>query len=124
LKETTGNDPTIAPEYDRLSPESQEQVRLAFEHGGPVDPTFNGIREDLAKNAQKYAKEYHDVIANNVDVGKRAALCRGADCMAKGDKVQGGELRLGLLIPFDDEHSSIVYKHWVRASASHCVDLY
>jgi hypothetical protein len=121
LKETTGNDANKAPGYDRLSPEAQEQVRLAFEHDRPVDPTFDGVRTDLAKNAQKYAKEYTEVSFYRVDVGKRAALCRGADCQAKGDEVQGGELRLGLLIPFDSEHESMVYKHWVNDSVSACV---
>jgi len=111
LKETTGNDPTKAPGYDRLSPESQEQVRLAFE-GQPVDKNFKGIREDLAKDAQRYAKEYTDVSFYKVDVAGRACACRGSDCLSKNVKITKGELRLGLSVPFDGEHESMVYKHW------------
>ncbi|KAI4644886.1 hypothetical protein J4E93_005684 [Alternaria ventricosa] len=116
LKETTGNDPTKAPGYDRLSPESQEQVRLAFE-GQPVDKNFKGIREDLAKDAQRYAKEYTDVSFYKVDVAGRACACRGSDCLSKNVKITKGELRLGLSVPFDGEHESMVYKHWQCMSA-------
>jgi hypothetical protein len=116
LKETTGNDPTKAPGYDRLSPDSQEQVRLAFE-GEPVSKDFKGIREDLAKDAQRYAKEYTDVSFYKVDVASRASACRGGDCLAKNVKITKGELRLGLSVPFDREHESMVYKHWQCMSA-------
>ncbi|KAF1848830.1 zf-PARP-domain-containing protein, partial [Cucurbitaria berberidis CBS 394.84] len=112
LKETTNNDPTNAPGYDRISTESQEQVRLAFENGGPVDKEFKGIRGDLAKAAPRYAQEYLNADGYQVDVPTRAAACRGADCLSKGIKVTKGELRFGISVPFDGEHGSWVYKHW------------
>ncbi|EDU45103.1 zf-parp-type zinc finger protein [Pyrenophora tritici-repentis] len=112
LVETTDNDPTKAPDYQRLSQESQEQVRLAFESGKPADKEFKGVREDLAGNAQKYAKEYTNATGYKVDVAVRAAACRGGDCLAKGIKILRNELRLGILVPFDGEHSIMVYKHW------------
>ncbi|EOA87892.1 uncharacterized protein SETTUDRAFT_27830 [Exserohilum turcica Et28A] len=117
LKETTENDPTKAPGYDALSPESQEQVRLAFEHGMPVDKQFKDIREDLAKDAPKYGQEYQNAMAYKVDLAARAAACRGKDCLSKQIKITKGELRLGILIPFDGEHASTVYKHWKCISA-------
>lgn len=113
LVETTGNDPTKAPGYQRLSAESQEQVRLAFELGVPADKGFKGIREDLAKNAQKYAKEYMHATGYKVDVAVRAAACRGGDCLDKGVNIKRNELRLGIWVPFGEDHSSLVYKHWV-----------
>ncbi|CAO2650026.1 Nn.00g013180.m01.CDS01 [Neocucurbitaria sp. VM-36] len=112
LKETTNNDPTKAPGYERLSVESQEQVQLAFEKGKPIDKEFKGIREDLAKSAPRYAQEYRNAEGYKVDVAKRAAGCRGQDCLYKGTKIVKGELRLGLAIPFDGEHVSWVYKQW------------
>jgi len=113
LVETTSNDPTVAPGYKQLSPESQEQVRLAFELGKPSNKDFKGIREDLAQNAQKYAVEYTNAAGYKVDVAVRAAACRGDDCLAKGIKIECDELRLGILVSFEEEHSSLVYKHWV-----------
>lgn len=100
------------PGYDCLSTESQEQLRLAFENGALVDKDFKGTREDLAKSAPRYGQEYRNAEGYKVDVPKRAALCRGADCLSKGTKVGHGELRFGLLIPFDGEHATWVYKHW------------
>lgn len=111
--ETTDNDPTKAPGYQRLSAESKEQVRLAFELGAPADKEFKGIREDLVKNAQKYAKEYMDAMGYKVDVAVRATACRGGDCLANGVNIKRNELRLGILVPFGEGHSSMVYKHWV-----------
>ncbi|EUC43031.1 hypothetical protein COCMIDRAFT_101987 [Bipolaris oryzae ATCC 44560] len=112
LKETTENDPTKAPGYDRLSPESQEQVRLAFEKGMPVDKGFKDIREDLAKNSRKYAKEYRDAEGYKADVATRAAACRGGDCVSDNIKIIKGHLRLGILVNFDGEHVTPYYKHW------------
>jgi hypothetical protein len=113
LIETTGKDPSKVPGYDRLSPESQEQVSLAFEHDGPVDKDFKGICTDLAKDARRYGKEYHDVSRYKVDVAKRQAACRGAECLEKNIKITKGHLRLGLSVPFDGDHETMVYKHWV-----------
>lgn len=113
MKETTENDPTKAPGYDRLSPESQEQVRLAFEEGMPVDKGFKDIREDLAKTSRKYAKEYTDAEGYKADVATRAAACRGGDCVSDNIKITKGHLRLGILVNFDGEHTSTYYKHWV-----------
>jgi len=48
-----------------------------------------------------------------VDVASRGtAGCRYADCPGGGAKIAKGELRLGICVPFDGEHSSWVYKHW------------
>jgi hypothetical protein len=52
-----------------------------------------------------------------VDVASRASACRGGDCLAKNVKITKGELRLGLSVPFDGEHESMVYKHWQCMSA-------
>ncbi|KAG9185928.1 hypothetical protein G6011_07259 [Alternaria panax] len=112
LNGITRNDPTKAPGYDRLSPESQEQIRLAFEKGKPVKKDFKGIRQDLAKDTRRYAKEYTDVSFYKVDVAGCACACCGGDCLAKNVKITKGELRLGLSVPFDGEHESMVYKHW------------
>lgn len=60
LKEITGNKPEEAPGFEALSAKSQEQVRLAFEAGKPVDKEFKGVREDLAKSAPRYVHEYRD----------------------------------------------------------------
>lgn len=77
MKETTDNDPTKVPGYDRLSDEAQEQFRLTFENGALVDKEFKGVREDLAKSAPRYGQEYRNADGYKVDVPKRAALCRG-----------------------------------------------
>ncbi|KAF5847630.1 hypothetical protein GGP41_000338 [Bipolaris sorokiniana] len=112
LKETTENDPTKAPGYDRLSQKSQEQVRLAFEEGMPFDKGFKDIREDLAKTSCKYAKEYRDAECYKADVATRAAACRGCDCVSDNIKITKGHLRLGILVNFDGDHTSTYYKHW------------
>ncbi|CAA9962662.1 zf-PARP multi-domain protein [Pyrenophora teres f. maculata] len=114
LVETTDNDPTKAPGYQRLSQESQQQVRLAFESGTPTDIEFKGVREDLTGSAQRYAKEYRNAIGYKVDVAVCAAACRGGECLAKGIKVLRNELRLGILVLFDGEYSTMVYKHWLQ----------
>lgn len=46
-----GNDVTKTPGYDRLSPESQEQLKLAFEDGRVAGKDFKDIRSDLAGSA-------------------------------------------------------------------------
>lgn len=113
LKEVTGDDPTNAPGYDRLSPEAQEQVRLAFEEGKVTDKTFKGVNTDLAKVAKRYDGEITDAESYKVDVASRStAGCRNSDCPDNGVKIQKGELRLGFLVPYDGEHSSWRYKHW------------
>lgn len=57
LKGVTEDDATKAPGYDRLSPEAQEQVRLAFEAGKIVDKEFKGINAELAKIPKRYGGE-------------------------------------------------------------------
>lgn len=113
MKETTGNDPTKAPGYDKLSPESQEQVRLAFENGMPTEKTFKGISKERAKDAPKYAREYTDATGYKTDVGTRSAACRGHNCLTESAKIMKGELRLGIYVDFDGEHFTTYYKHWV-----------
>ncbi|KAJ4318097.1 hypothetical protein N0V94_004622 [Neodidymelliopsis sp. IMI 364377] len=112
LEELTDNDPTKAPGYDRLSPESKEEVRLTFENSRINDPSFKDIRADLAGNSAKFGAEIRDAEGYKVDMPVRAAACRGSECLNKGTKVVKGELRVGFLRSFDGEHSSWVYKHW------------
>jgi hypothetical protein len=112
LKELTENDPTKAPGYDRLSPESQEQVRLSFEEEKVADKEFKSVREDLAKTAAKYGGEIRDAEGYAVSVATRAAACRGPDCLSQNIKITKDELRLGICVPFDGDHSSMKYKHW------------
>ncbi|KAF2133702.1 zf-PARP-domain-containing protein [Dothidotthia symphoricarpi CBS 119687] len=112
LKDTTDNDATKAPGYHSLSPESQEQIRLAFENDCVTDKEFKGISEDMAKRAPKYGGEILNATGYKVDVARRAAGCRGSVCQTTGVKILKGELRLGISIPYDGEHESWVYKHW------------
>lgn len=79
----------------------------------PVDKTFKGICEELAKDAPKYAKEYTDAIGYKADIATRAAACRGGTCVPEKVKITKGELRLGIYVDFDGEHTSTYYKHWV-----------
>jgi len=85
---------------------------LAFEHGKPVDKTFNGIRKDLAQSAPRYAREYTDAQGYKADVPIRTAACRGSACSRQNSKVLKGELRFGILVDYDGEHSSWYDKHW------------
>ncbi|KAF2846563.1 zf-PARP-domain-containing protein [Plenodomus tracheiphilus IPT5] len=112
LKELTSDDPTKASGFGSLSPESQEQVRLAFEAGRPADKEFKDIREDLATVAPSYVREYTDAQGYKADVSTRAAACRGTACSQKGAKVVKGELRLGILVDYDGDHANWYYKHW------------
>lgn len=117
-----------------MSPESQEQVRLAFEEGQPVDKEFKDVRDDLAAVTPRSFREYADAqgyvwnliplatvrlirFRYKADVSNRSAACRGAACSQKGTKVLKGELRLGILVNYDGEHASWYYKHWQCMSA-------
>ncbi|KAI8930803.1 hypothetical protein NX059_011826 [Plenodomus lindquistii] len=112
MKELTGGDPSKATGFDGLSTESQEQVRLAFEAGKPVDKEFKGVREDLAVAAPRHVREYTDAQGYKADVARRSAACRGTVCSQTSAKVLKGELRLGILVDYDGDHSSWYYKHW------------
>ncbi|OAL45666.1 glucocorticoid receptor-like (DNA-binding domain) [Pyrenochaeta sp. DS3sAY3a] len=113
LKELYEDDHTKVPGYSNISPESQEQLREAFENGAPTDKAFKGISEDLAKVAPVYrSKEYDNAEGYKADVAVRAAACRGPACGSQGIKIAKGELRLGILVPFDGDHGSWMYKHW------------
>jgi hypothetical protein len=114
VKELTGNDPMKAPGYDRLSADSQEQVRLAFENGKIIDKDFKGIHADLAGIAPMYGpREILNAEGYKGDMPVRAAGCRASEC---SNKVVKSELRVGFLKPFDGEHSTWVYKHWASLS--------
>jgi hypothetical protein len=90
----TDNDVTKAPGYERLNPDAQEQVRLAFENDGVVDKEFKGLDGEL-------------------DIATRGtASCRKSDCPWGTSKIAKGEMRLGISVPFDGEHESWQYKHW------------
>ncbi|KAF1917660.1 hypothetical protein BDU57DRAFT_546883 [Ampelomyces quisqualis] len=117
LKEVTEEDVTRAPGYDRLSSAAQEQVQLAFENGHIVDKGFKGIDTDLAKVPKKYAGEFQNATAYKVDLATRGtASCRKPECPKGALKIAKGELRLGICVPYDDDHASWVYKHWMCIS--------
>jgi hypothetical protein len=121
----------MAAGYSRLIPEAQDQVRLAFENDGIVDKEFKGISAEGAKiarhyggdilNAEGWSSSFPNIafltVADRsrykVDIAKRAAAgCRNSACPSNGVKIQKGELRLGICIPFDGDHSLWQYKHW------------
>lgn len=60
LKAITEDDATKTPGYDRLSPEAQEQVRLALETGKVADKEFKGVDAELAKVPRRYSGEIRD----------------------------------------------------------------
>jgi hypothetical protein len=120
LKEVSEEDPTKAPGYDRLSSEAQEQVRLAFENEDVVDKDFKGVDTDLAKVPKKYGGEIQNATSYKVDLATRAtASCRKSDCPKGALKIAKGELRLGIHVPFDDDHGSWMYKHWWAPESVH-----
>lgn len=103
-------DVTKTSGYDRLSPESQEQLRLAFEDGRVADKDFKDIRPDLAGAAPLcQGREILDAEGYKVDMPVRPAACRASEC---ANKIVRGELRVGFLRNFDSDHLSWVYKHW------------
>jgi hypothetical protein len=117
LREMADNDVTKTPGYDRLSAESQEQLKLAFEEGRIADKDFKSIRPDPASAAPLSSGcEILDAEGYKVDMPVRAAGCRASGC---GNKVVRGELRVGFLRSFDGDHSSWVYKHWYVVLQTH-----
>jgi hypothetical protein len=113
MKALAEGDPEKAPGYLGLSPESQEQVRLAFKDERVPDKEFQDIRTDLVKKGSGgRSGEIANVMGYKVDVASRAAMCRGTACKEQGIKILKGELRLGLVTPFDGEHTSMLFKHW------------
>lgn len=106
-----GSDVTKTPGYDRLSPESQGQLRLVFEDGRVADKGFKDIRPDLAGSASMSGggREIRDADGYKVDMPARPAGCRASEC---ANKIVRGELGVGFLRNFDGEHMSWVYKHW------------
>ncbi|PVI04964.1 zf-PARP-domain-containing protein [Periconia macrospinosa] len=111
IKELAGDDVTNVAGYNSLSPESQEQVRLAFEEGTVVDKEFKDIRIDLAKRSGGEG-EIRNAVGYKVDVAARRSGCRSVGCTAEGGNIVKGELRLGIATVFMEEHTSWVYKHW------------
>jgi hypothetical protein len=58
-----------------------------------------------------------------VDIATRGtASCRKSDCPMGAVKIVKGELRLGISVPYDGDHSSWVYKHWYAPTLHHCVN--
>jgi hypothetical protein len=109
----TDNDVTKAPGYERLNPDAQEQVRLAFENDGVVDKEFKGLDGELAKVAKRYGGDIINATGYKVDIATRGtASCRKSDCPWGTSKIAKGEMRLGISVPFDGEHESWQYKHW------------
>lgn len=79
--------------YNRLSPESQEQLRLAFEAGHIADKDFEGVRPDLAGlTPLPKGGDTIDAEGYKIDMRTRPAGCRAIGC---GDEVVKGELRVG-----------------------------
>lgn len=114
MKELAEDDPAKVPGYATLSPEAQEQVRLAFEDGVIADKEFKGIRTEFIKKGGSTtgAKEITNAESYFVDVAKRASMCRSGGCMAAGTKITKGEMRLGIVVDFDGDHSTTYFKHW------------
>ncbi|ORX96593.1 hypothetical protein BCR34DRAFT_607580 [Clohesyomyces aquaticus] len=112
-----GEIPENVPGFSCISPESQEEIRLAFEAGKIVNKDFSDIRKDLVKGPT-YVKfeEITDAVGYKVEVTTRAAAkCRGAVCKPAGIKIAKGELRLGIATLWG-EHESWCYKHWKCAT--------
>lgn len=42
----------------------------------------------------------------------RRAGCKAKRCKDNDVKIQKGELRMGVLVDFDGEHQSMVWRHW------------
>jgi hypothetical protein len=113
IKELVEDDPTKMPGYERISEQSQEQVRLAFENGQVIDKDFKDIRTGLATKIHGNYGEITDALGYKVDITRAAsAMCRNAACPRSGVKIPKGELRLGIEVTFDGDHFSWKYKHW------------
>lgn len=112
MKEYTEDDPSKVTGYDGLSVEGREQLYQAFEEGKIVDPTFKDTRKIKNSNSPYLKYDVFDAEGFSVSVAKRAAMCRDEDCKSKGVKVTKGQLRLGIVIPYDGEANTVHYKHW------------
>jgi len=113
LKTLSGDNPDDIPGYVNLSPESQEQVRLALEEGKVPDKEFKDIRSDLVKFVGGASGEIRNAVGYKVEKTTRgSAGCRNDVCKGQGIKILKGELRLGIATMWDGEHMTWVYKHW------------
>lgn len=113
MKLLAGDKPEEVPGFTRLSPEAQEQVRLAFEEEKVPDKEFKGTRVDLAKGGGGSYGAIRNVQAYKVEAASTGrAGCHAAACKDNGTKILKGELRIGFLVDFDGEHMSWLYKHW------------
>jgi hypothetical protein len=84
-----------------------------------VDKEFKGIDADLAKVAKRYGGDIVNAEGYKVDIATTGrAGCRKSDCPRGSSKIAKGELRLGISVPFDGEHSSWQYKHWYVSLSS------
>jgi hypothetical protein len=116
LKTLSGDDPAAVPGYANLSPESQEQVRLALEEVKVLDKEFKDIRTDLIKFVGGASGEIRNAVDYKVETTATGrAVCRHAACKEQGIKILKGELRLGIATEFQGEHLSWMYKHWYVA---------
>jgi hypothetical protein len=112
LKEVSGGDVAKVPGYERISEEGREQLELALEEGKITDKDFQDIRPDLVKSGGSLG-EIRDALGYKVELSLSGrAGCRAAACKEQGAKIAKGELRLGILRPFDGEHATYAYKHW------------
>lgn len=113
MKLLAGNKPEVVPGFAMLSPEAQEQLRLAFEEEMVLDKDFKGTRADLSKGGGGNDGTIRDVQEYKVEAASTGrAGCRAPTCKDNSIKILKGELRVGFLIDFDGEHMTWQYKHW------------
>ena len=94
--------------FANLSPESQAEVRAAFEADRVTNLEYTDVRPDLAHGY--LSGEIRDAVAYKVELASTGrAGCRKDGCPTK---ILKGELRVGFLVDFDGEHQSWKYKHW------------
>jgi hypothetical protein len=113
MKLLAGEKPEEIPGFAKLSPEAEEQVRLAFEEEKVPDKGFKGTRADLAKGSGSSYRVIRDVQNYKVESASTGrAGCRAPACKDNSIKIFKGELRVGFLVPLDGEHMIWQYKHW------------
>ncbi|KAF2175139.1 hypothetical protein K469DRAFT_81022 [Zopfia rhizophila CBS 207.26] len=79
LRQVSGDKLEIAPAFSKISPEGQEQVRLAFQSDQVVDKGFKDICEDLVKAIFPDENEIKNAVGHKIDLAPTGrAGCRNA----------------------------------------------
>jgi hypothetical protein len=100
MKKLTSEDPTKLSDFNKLSADSQEQLKKSFEEGDVVDREFTGKPDSKIAGCDDYCVEHSK--------SSRAACFVGCE-----EKIGKGELRLGLLPVMPGmKHVSWRYCHW------------